>query len=606
MIAIEEEQLSFYQWLLAGNDTQIAALLWFLIVVACLSLFGLVVGYLAAAVRHGRLTAGDVVYRTVMTGFRELAAISPRRVWALTVLAIKESVRRWVVIGVVIYLVLLGFAGWFLDSAVPDPVTLYLSFTLTATTYLILLLALFLSAFSLPGDFKNRTIYTVVTKPVYAGEIVLGRILGFTLVGTASLAVMGVFSYFFVVRALNHTHTIDTAQLEEVTGSGGSIVGQKGVTSKDHYHRHEVVIEENGEGVALSEVGHSHRIRPVTVDGETQYEVQRPGDMFQARVPHVGELRFLDRAGQPTERGISVGNEWDYRRYVQGGTQAAAIWTFQDVSEEKYPEGLPLELYIRVFRSHKGEIEEGILGSIQLRNPVDDTKRSNIMTFRARDAYIDEHFIPRDLTDSKGRPISLYDDLVHDEKIEVWIQCLDAAQYFGVAQADLYIRQEGGLFEVNLLKGYAGVWVQMVLVICLGVLFSTFLSAPVAMVATLGCVVLGFFTEFILGIVRGEIPGGGPFESLIRTITQANVMVELEPSFGVTVAQTLDKVALFFMGITIRLLPDFASYDQVSWVAKGFNIRPELVAQHFASALGYVVGVSVAGYFFLRLREVAK
>ncbi len=58
---------------------------------------------------------------------------------------------------------------------------------LTATSYLVLLLALFLSAFSLPADIQSRTLHTVVTKPVRPSEIVLGRILGFTIVGTALL-----------------------------------------------------------------------------------------------------------------------------------------------------------------------------------------------------------------------------------------------------------------------------------------------------------------------------------------------------------------------------------------------------------------------------------
>jgi hypothetical protein len=46
---------------------------------------------------------------------------------------------------------------------------------------------LLISAFSLPTDFKSKTIYTVVTKPVRAGDIVLGRIVGFTIVGTLML-----------------------------------------------------------------------------------------------------------------------------------------------------------------------------------------------------------------------------------------------------------------------------------------------------------------------------------------------------------------------------------------------------------------------------------
>ncbi len=82
---------------------------------------------------------------------------------------------------------------------------------MTATNYLVLILAIFISAFSLPNDLKNKTIYTVVTKPVRGWEIVVGRILGFCAIGTVLLALMCVFSYFFVKRGLQHSHTVDPA-----------------------------------------------------------------------------------------------------------------------------------------------------------------------------------------------------------------------------------------------------------------------------------------------------------------------------------------------------------------------------------------------------------
>ena len=57
-------------------------------------------------------------------------------------------------------------------------------------------------------------------------------------------------------------------------------------------------------------------------------------------------------------------------------------------------------------------------------------------------------------------------------------------------------------FALNFIKGYAGIWMQMELVIGLGVMFSTFLSGAVAMVATLGCMVIGFFAELCGRVVQ--------------------------------------------------------------------------------------------------------
>src|SRR5436853_155722 len=79
---------------------------------------------------------------------------------------------------------------------------------------LLSLIALLLRVVGWSADIKNHTIYTIVTKPVRPGEIVLGRILGFSVIGTLMLAIMGLFSYFFVSRVLNHTHEVEVASLK--------------------------------------------------------------------------------------------------------------------------------------------------------------------------------------------------------------------------------------------------------------------------------------------------------------------------------------------------------------------------------------------------------
>src|SRR4029079_10545738 len=166
-------------------------------------------------------------YKVVVNGFRELIHTSPRRVWAIARLAIKESIRRRVIVALAIYIVILLFAGCFLQTGYREPGKLFFSVVLTASTYLVLMIALLVSAFSLPNDFKSKTIYTVVTKPVRAGDIVLGRILGFTIVGTVLLAVMGLCSAVFVWRMLDHTHTVKIESLEDIVDSHNKVTGKK-------------------------------------------------------------------------------------------------------------------------------------------------------------------------------------------------------------------------------------------------------------------------------------------------------------------------------------------------------------------------------------------
>lgn len=630
MVVIENELLPYFTWLFKGTDESMGAIWYFLLFVLIAGFVGLVFGYLVAAVRQGPIAAGDLTYRVMRRAAYELVAVSPRRVWALTKLAVQESIRRRVFVVLGIYIALLGLGSWFLNTELAEPARLQIDIVMTGTNYLMLLMALFLSTFSLPTDIKNRTIYTVVTKPTYAGEIVLGRILGFILTGTFLLAAMGLLSYIFVVRSVSHTHTIDreqflvsssqpakTGETKKEDGSAdekapddrdsyvdaNTEVSQ--VTSRDMFHRHELDLDEQGNGIAKSTKGHIHEVH--------NFEVGPPLDMFQARVPKFGKLTFKSRTGQPESRGISVGSEWDYLSYIEGGTRASAIWTFDNINAAEYPDGgLPIELYLRVYRSYKGNIEKGILGSISVRNPESGLQSEIVQTFRAKDFELDPKFIPRQLKgkrpgETKVGDFDLFDDFVSsDGKIEIELQCLDKAQYYGVAQANLYLRSTNGSFELNFIKGYVGVWTQMVLVICFGVLFSTLLSGPVALVATASCVLLGFFSSFLMDVVTGEAVGGGPFEAMIRTFSQANLTVELEQTAGVVVAKTLDKVALFFMEMWFYILPNFSVYNNINWVADGFNIPADQVWQHITVALSYIFGVYIVGYFFLRLRELGQ
>lgn len=570
-----------------------------------LALVALAFSYLLLAVRRGPLAAGDAVFRTVRTAVIDLLSISPRRVFALARLAVKESIRRRVIVVLAIFGLILLFAGWFLDSQNFNPSEVYLSFVLTATSYLMLLLALFLSTYSLPADIKNRTIYTVVTKPVRAGEIVLGRIFGFMTIGTVMLAIMGVASYIFVIRALNHTHELDPVYVKPAR------VGQVGRTNESQNHSHDVTLDDEGNGVTDFIRGHRHEIvGKRSDDGQLAYQVGPPVDMLVARVPVYGKLRFLDREGNAKDKGISVGQEWGYRSFIEGGSLAAAIWTFENLKTDSFPDGLPLEMSIRVFRSHKGDIEKGIAGGLRARNPQTG-EMSESFNFLAKEFVTDQHFLPRKIKNTAGKTVDLYENFVVDGKLEIVLQCLLPAQYFGAAPADLYVQSPPASFRFNYFKGYVSIWLQMLLVVSIGVMFSTLVSGPVAMLATMGAIILGFFTGFVVDLAKsvldGEklVYGGGPLESLIRTATQANITTPLEDTPGNNAARFIDTILMRAMRRVTELVPNFGDFKDTDYLALGYNIPSDQLLAHLTYALYYMILTFLVGYFFLRTRELA-
>jgi hypothetical protein len=100
--------------------------------------------------------------------------------------------------------------------------------------------------------------------------------------------------------------------------------------------------------------------------------------------------------------------------------------------------------------------------------------------------------------------------------------------------------------------------------------------------------------------------GGGPIESFIRMILQQNVMTELEVAGWMDqVIKVCDKI---FMGVIYAMtfvLPNYLHLDTSQFVASGYNIYPDLVAEHVISTLLYFAGAAVVGYFFLKTREIA-
>ncbi len=757
-MVVEYEFPSLWVWFFGGKpgDGELtgtpSALAAFGLTVLVLLVGALLLGYLIAAVRYGPTRAFQIVGATLCQGAIDLVKISPRRVLSLSRLAIREAWRRHVWVILAVYVVVLMFAGLALSSDSPEPAKLYLSFVLQATTYLLMLAALFLSALSLPTDIKQHTIYTVVTKPVRSSEILLGRLIGFTVVCTMLLVIMAMASYVFVGRMVSHGHEL-TADAMLPVREQGEVVAYEGRTTTDNRHHHtvrmgvdafrpgiavrgtadgkaalitHVTSEAAGAGIQVNDrivaidgkaitptdlrtpaerirgaggstvrldvedasgerrqnhdlqrtrasvytdrvKGHSHLVTARYENGQVNYRVgPSEGDLL-ARVPYYGTLRFRDRQGKLTRRGISVGDLYNYRSFIRGGRVDAAIWTFEGLRAEDYPEGLPLDLTVGVYRSHKGDVEQGVRGSIVVRNP-ETGRQSQEIIFTAQESKLDRIQIPRFATDAEGKPLDLFSDLVADGKVQVWLRCVDRGQYFGMAQADLYIRSRDASYTVNFFKRYVQVWLQMTIVTSIALFCSTFLSGPVSILLTLFVVVLGHFTSFLyhltncviyrdefrvfdkmrlarikldergyelvrtmqeqgktpfrytteeqlriaqeLGLdkwaTRDRVYGGGPLEAAYRLFTQDNLLSELPREGAFEVMRNVDIFLMHIVQAIINVLPDFERFSTDDYLANGYSIHAGLISQQACATLAFVVSTMIAGYFFLKTREVAR
>lgn len=292
-----EDFVSFADWLPGSLAT------FGLILVAC-ALLGAILAYLVGVVRHGPSEAFYKLWEGIFQAFPDLIFTSPRRVGAIARLAIQETLRRRVLMVVfALFALALLFGGWFLDAGSDHPERTYLGFVLGGTQFLVLFLGLLISTASLPQDIQNKTIYTVVTKPIRAGEIIMGRVVGFMLIGTVMIGLMAGISYFFVVGGLNHQHSVNVADFVRIdpdstdTASGrrasaNAFYEALSTMNARHRHRVELVLQNieradsstGGAGLKSAvfylqiqnESGHTHDFRSVggtkeLVDGGIKY-----------------------------------------------------------------------------------------------------------------------------------------------------------------------------------------------------------------------------------------------------------------------------------------------------------------------------------------------
>jgi hypothetical protein len=293
-----------------------------------------------------------------------------------------------------------------------------------------------------------------------------------------------------------------------------------------------------------------------------------------------------------------------------------------------------------VFRTHKGDIEQRVNGSLAIRNPKTGL-RVEVMTFsteefitkilslprkfegtpqivqrQGRDRFGASFILPsndeaesarNDIRLTQRREFDLFEDFIADGEVEIWLHCLDSGQYVGVAKADLYFRAADASVTLNFIKGFYKIWMQMVILISFGVLFSTFLSGPVAMISTLGVLIAGFTKSFVIKLGLNQVLGGGPFEAFYRLMTQNNLVTDLPTSVGMQFIKVTDVVFskfLWLVGQAVPPLAEYAVYDTA--LVSGFNIPMHWVLNHSIMTLGYAVPIFLVAYLILSNREVAR
>ena len=361
---------------------------------------------------------------------------------------------------------------------------------------------------------------------------------------------------------------------------------------------------------------------------------ERARNQLIARVPVYGQLEFLDRNGVIQKKGINVGDIWEFRSFIEGLTDARAIYTF-DVSgfAADKPESLNIEYNFEAFRTHKGTMGENVRFSLHLMNTAKnlDVKfprsSSPIYEFAADPAKrvltLPSEFDTRNadirITGDVGKSgtvqppqqLSLWDDLVSNGKLVVQVSCDDSGQYLGMAQPDMFFRLPDRSFFGAYCKTILGFGLMLVLICTLGTSASTFVKGPVATLLIgaylmMGQLMRGLFDQHLEQFqTEGRPLGGGFLELIHRMLTQNNQMTALPETPFNNAIMWIDQKILQWLAAMQNIIPDFRLFDGTPYLANGFDV-PWSVRSLAAITitLGFFIPCVVIGTYSLMMREL--
>jgi ABC-type transport system involved in multi-copper enzyme maturation permease subunit len=375
-------------------------------------------------------------------------------------------------------------------------------------------------------------------------------------------------------------------------------------------------------------------------------------ESYKARVPIFSE-------GWDVKGGVSVGREWGYRSYIQGGvSNMEAIWSFPELPAElahRRKPTVPCEFSFDIFRTTKGKEGKGVRCTFIFYNWKWD--RANEAKYRQelQDLREDPELVARaraeDWTPDEKRaalrsqlaakygiyelnskeifdyhtlavevPTGLFQGLEEYKPtpatatapartaLAIHVRCEDPTQYLGVAKHDLYLLSDERSFEVNFLKGAIGLWCQFVLVIVVAVALSTYLSGIISFIVAMLLYFSGWIVDFIRAVAEGRAEGGGPLEATMRLFRGANLMSPLEQTTTTRALLALDVVFRIFLRPLLLIIPDVSRFDLRNYVAEGFDIpfTSQLLPDNIVPLLGYVIPWLVLAFYLMRSREIAS
>jgi hypothetical protein len=364
---------------------------------------------------------------------------------AVAINTIKQALRiKIAVVFTILLIVLLPVLGITAtgDETLKGRLQTFVSYALSLTSFLLCLLTIIISAYTVTSDIEKRQIYTVITKPIRRYQLILGKLLGVIMLDMILLCLFS---------AIIYTITIYTPKFVKPS--------------------EQELIEANNEFFTARASLNVPEV-DVTKEVTDRYmELERRGEL-PANVPQDEIIAQLTQQAQLAKRAAGVGEPllWEFKN-VEPLAENIFIKFKYDVSVDP-PDS---QVWGRWFAGDYQSFKYGT----QSKTPIYDERHKHSV----RDFH--EIEIPAEVVPEHGHlAVAFLNDPLNSVAI--------------IFPPDgLEVLYKADSFGSNFIRAVLLVMFRLIFLACLGVLAASFLSFPVAI---LFCFVI-FFTASFSGFV---------------------------------------------------------------------------------------------------------
>ncbi len=371
-----------------------------------------------------------------------------RSIWAVATNTIKQALRMKIAaVFIILLIVLLPVMGVAMtgDGTLKGRLQAFISYSLSLTSFLLCLLTIAVSVYSLTSDFEQRQIYTVLTKPIRRFQLLFGKLLGVVLLNTALLVLFSATIYAI---------TIYTPKFSGATKAQLAQLDNEFFTARASLTPAEVDVTD--------EVLDTYR------------KLEKSGQLPQggSRQEIIAELTRRKRL---EKRAAVVGREllWEFHNVKPLDPNQSLFIRFKyDVSVNP-PD---LHIFSRWIVGDYRQVEYGA----KIETPIYTFDRNDLIrTFN-------EIEVPADAVAEDGYlAIGFFNVPLNNTPV------------IFSPEDGLEVLYKADTFTANFLRAVSLILFRLVFLACLGILASTFLSFPVAILL---CLVV-FFTGTISGFI---------------------------------------------------------------------------------------------------------